>query len=401
VPNSSRKSATAPAGTPSAPGLPDWLPEAAVTYLAHTCGGHAIRAIARAKGCHASTVLRQVRKVEAWRDDPLVDEALDRLGSALAARGAGFDLADLTEERVQMTTPDSARLSPDSPPRAASVLRPDARIEREARRILRRLCEKGAFLAVAPNMEKAVVLREVVPGRQNRIAVVDRDVAHAFALQEWIACERAGKIAVYTITAVGRAALKRLLTEERLAREPQAGFAEVQSPFAEQHRFYAERQVMAEDGSGVKRVRFNLAESPLSVLGRKRDQNGVPYLTPDLIEAGERLREDFEIAQLGPRTTQNWDRFLAPGDVQRGPGRGVPDGPSDARIRVAKALEALGPGLSDIVFRVCCFLEGLETAEKRLGWSARSGKVVLKIALERLARHYGISPATEAERRTG
>ena len=53
-------------------------------------------------------------------------------------------------------------------------------------------------------MEKAVVLREVVPGKQNRIAVVDRDVAHAFALQEWIACEKAGKIACYTITA-GRA----------------------------------------------------------------------------------------------------------------------------------------------------------------------------------------------------
>ena len=57
-------------------------------------------------------------------------------------------------------------------------------------------------------------------------------------------------------------------------------------------------------------------------------------------------------------------------------------------------MEALGPGLSDIVFRICCFLEGLETAEKRLGWSARSGKVVLKIALERLAAHYRIAPAT-------
>ena len=41
----------------------------------------------------------------------------------------------------------------------------DPRIDREARRILRRLCEKGAFLAVAPSMEKAVVLREVVPGK--------------------------------------------------------------------------------------------------------------------------------------------------------------------------------------------------------------------------------------------
>ena len=65
-----------------------------------------------------------------------------------------------------------------------------------------------------------------------------------------------------------------------------------------------------------------------------------------------------------------------------------------------KAMEALGPGLSDIVFRICCFLEGLETAEKRLGWSARSGKVVLKIALERLALHYGIAPA-EPRRKAG
>jgi hypothetical protein len=72
---------------PSRDGLPDWLPELAVTYLAHTCGGHAIRAIARAKGCHASTVLRQVRKVEAWRDDPLVDEALEEMSRVYAAAG--------------------------------------------------------------------------------------------------------------------------------------------------------------------------------------------------------------------------------------------------------------------------------------------------------------------------
>ena len=80
-------------------------------------------------------------------------------------------------------------------------------------------------------------------------------------------------------------------------------------------------------------------------------------------------------------------------------GRGPAEGPQDARVRVAKAMEALGPGLSDIVFRICCFLEGLETAEKRLGWSARSGKVVLKIALERLAMHYGI--ATGPQRKAG
>jgi hypothetical protein len=246
-------------------------------------------------------------------------------------------------------------------------------------------------------MEKAVVLREVVPGKQNRIAVVDRDVAHAFALQEWIACDRSGKICCYTITPVGRAALKRLLSEDRDARVTADGFAEAPSPFQQQHRFFAERVVLADDGSGEQRLRFNLAESPLSVLGRKRDKDGAAYLTACLIEAGERLREDFELAQMGPRVTQSWERFLTAGGTRgTSAGRGPAEGPTDARTRVAKAMEALGPGLSDIVFRVCCFLEGLETAEKRLGWSARSGKVVLKIALERLASHYRILPAAEA-----
>ena len=360
--------------------LPAWVPEAAATYIVYTAEGMPLRALARTKGCHASTVLRQVRKVEAWRDDPLIDEAIESMTRAYAAKPAKFA---------------AVKEPPSMPhPAAKPADRGDARIEREARRILRRLCEKGAFLAVAPTMEKAVVLREVVPGKQNRIAVVDRDVAHAFALQEWIGCEKVGKIACYTITPVGRAALKRLLTEERAARAGGEGFAEAQAPFQEQHRLFAERVVMAEDGSGERRLRFNLAESPLSVLGRKHDKGGVPYLTAELIEAGERLREDFELAQMAPRVAQNWDRFLTAGVARGGalPVRGAAEGPGDARVRVAKAMEALGPGLSDIVFRICCFLEGLETAEKRLGWSARSGKVVLKIALERLAAHYGITP---------
>ena len=56
--------------------------------------------------------------------------------------------------------------------------------------------------------------------------------------------------------------------------------------------------------------------------------------------------------------------------------------------RVEAALRELGPGLGDVALRCCCLLEGLETTEQRLGWAARSGKIVLRIALQRLARHY-------------
>jgi len=59
-----------------------------------------------------------------------------------------------------------------------------------------------------------------------------------------------------------------------------------------------------------------------------------------------------------------------------------------ARERVSEALRDLGPGLGDIALRCCCYLEGMEAAEKRMGWSARSGKIVLRIALQRLKRHY-------------
>ena len=56
--------------------------------------------------------------------------------------------------------------------------------------------------------------------------------------------------------------------------------------------------------------------------------------------------------------------------------------------RLLSALNDLGPGLADICLHCCCFLEGLEVTEKNMGWSARSGKIVLRIALQRLVRHY-------------
>ena len=61
-----------------------------------------------------------------------------------------------------------------------------ARIDQEAKRVLLRLCEPGAVMAVACEMETAVIVRETPQGDQLRTAVVDREIAQAMALKEWI-----------------------------------------------------------------------------------------------------------------------------------------------------------------------------------------------------------------------
>ena len=359
--------------------LPAWLPDAVRLYLHHTEDGLSFRALARREGRHPSTVMRQVRRFESRRDDPLWDEAVVAIARACVRPQVG------SVPDTPLPRPDQKDPSPMSAPiRHEAIVIEEETIAQEARRILRRLSEPDAVLAIAPDMDKAAVVRNLPEGRTLRTAVVERAVAQAFALKDWIACRKPGRIATYELTTAGRAALKRMMEED--ARKA-GGFAEASTPFADQHRTWGTREVAEPDGP--RRVRYNMAESPVAVLARRRDKDGKAFLEPELADAAERLREDFELAQMGPRVAQNWERFMTAGDRGgfRGDAGGA-EGPRGARERVAAALRDLGPGLGDVALRCCCFLEGLEVAEKRMGWAARSGKIVLRIALIRLRRHY-------------
>lgn len=128
----------------------------------------------------------------------------------------------------------------------------------------------------------------------------------------------------------------------------------------------------------------NLAESPLSWLHARK------HIDDRLFDAGEKLRSDYERAQLGPSVTMSWD-------VVRIRGQGSDSGLSPterqiaAKARFDGAIAEAGSGLSDILWRVVCACEGLPEAEKALAWPARSGKLVLKLALDRVANFYRIS----------
>lgn len=375
--------------------LPGWLPKGVQAYLVHTGDGLSLRELARQRGCHASTVLRQVRRTENRRDDPLVDEALLRLTGQTQGHPPGNGAGDASPPNLEnamsaprpttspvtgatpKTTEDTAPAKAEDGQRRDTLALSDSRLMTEALRVLPLLAEPQVVLVVAPDLDRAVVLRETGAGQAHRLAVLDRAVAQAFALKDWISCLRSGRVAAYAITPAGRAARKRLLAAVDLPGTLHGA----------QHRDFATRTM--DTSEGPRRVRYNAAESPVAVLGRKRDKDGRAYLDADLIRAADQIRIDFEMAQMGPRVAQNWDRFLTGAD--RGgfqSDSGMAEGSRAARDRVAAALTDLGPGLGDVVLRCCCFLEGLEMAERRMGWAARSGKIVLRIALQRLKRHY-------------
>ena len=138
-------------------------------------------------------------------------------------------------------------------------------------------------------------------------------------------------------------------------------------------------------GSGVAKrkrsVTVNLAESPLGWLHSRG------HLDDRQFDAGERLRMDYERAQLAPSITMRWD----PVRVDGGSG-GADLTPGESQIAAKKrfdgAMREAGRGLSDVLWRVVCACESLPSAEKALSWPARSGKLVLGIALDRVAGFY-------------
>jgi len=132
-------------------------------------------------------------------------------------------------------------------------------------------------------------------------------------------------------------------------------------------------------------VRRNLGESPIAWLARRRDGEGRPWLTPVEAAAAERLREEFESLGTLGRTTMKWDMVRVDGGR---PGLTPIERDHAARARIARALAEVGPGLREILERVCLMGSALEAAEASLKLPRRAGKTVLKLALQRLARHY-------------
>ncbi len=133
-------------------------------------------------------------------------------------------------------------------------------------------------------------------------------------------------------------------------------------------------------------VSVNIGESPLAWLYAHK------YLSDRQFLAGEKLRSDYERAAIGTNITMSWNpmppskgRRAAVGHLNQS------ESSLNAKQKFDAALNCLGDGLDAVAWRVICNCESVSNAEKAMGWPTRSGKLVLKLALDRLANHYRIA----------
>jgi hypothetical protein len=240
----------------------------------------------------------------------------------------------------------------------------DAEIAREARRIFRYLRETNARLSAVDAQDYAL---HHGARMERRVQKVPADIVEHFRRNGWLS--RGDKPESFVLSEAGKGWLARADSTSS-------------DPFQAQHQLRTVAFVKDPDGI-AQRVEVNHGEDPLGWLLYRRVVGKAQY------DAGERLRCDFTFARLAPRLGINLQdpRVLR----SRAPAESIPDRAIAAGQSFRAAMRAVGPGLCDLLFDVCCDLKGLEDAESERGWPRRSAKVVLRLALDRLAEHYGIA----------
>jgi hypothetical protein len=251
-----------------------------------------------------------------------------------------------------------------------------AKVPDEALRLLKVLAEPGGFARSSATQDRMLALFRVKQGLTLGAGQASEAIAAPLLRDGLAAWTLVGRHRHLVVSAAGIARLHHV-TDRRP--EPEAGRS-------------SRAGVMPagrESEKAGRAVLVNTRESPLAWLHRRRNKSGQPQINALQFAAGERLRADLERAHMLPRVTANWSAPVsgtAPGGVAT---------PTDtaiaARERVDKACRTVGPEFSGLLIDVCGFLKGLEQVEAERGWPSRSAKLLLAMALDRLAAHYGLN----------
>ncbi|MBA4784077.1 MAG: ATPase [Rhizobiales bacterium] len=222
-------------------------------------------------------------------------------------------------------------------------------------------------------------------------------IGHIQLLRRLVAGKATANAAAVDLLPGNVALFSDLLSEGFVAREPDGGLA-----LTMDGQSFLKRALAASDESFVRQhqnrekrtidqeeVIVNTNESPLARLYQRSQNQPHALLDESQYLAGERLRRDFEMAGMAPRLglsltprvdTGGWtDRSLTSCEAAL-----------DAKTRLEAAFAFLGRDMAGLMLDFCCFLKGLETIERERKWPVRSAKIVVALALRRLADHYEI-----------
>ena len=150
--------------------------------------------------------------------------------------------------------------------------------------------------------------------------------------------------------------------------------------FRARHLALAEREIVSEFGKA--RVTVDDSESPLAWLARRRGRDGRALIEPHQLQAGERLRADFTLAHLMPRTTASWSspiviRPRVAASAPRAPPTTMVGG---APARAWRARCRSGRNSPACLLDVCCFLKGIvgRRARARLAGALGQGRAAAR-----------------------
>lgn len=214
------------------------------------------------------------------------------------------------------------------------------------------LSRPTAYLALTDKLPRAVIMTRH-NDQQQQIGTVSTKDAHWLFDHGYIELTREGRISIYKIAAQGRYAV------ENMAR--------------------AERAPVFQSTPKLRRLR----ETPIQMLARKKGVDGKKYLKENHVKSALILLSDYKLAEFDLHPVGSVAEVI---NYQY-------SSETDASIlsahkRLCGALSLLQEDMANIALRCCCLQEGVETAERALAWPARSGKIVLRIALALLSEHY-------------
>lgn len=243
-------------------------------------------------------------------------------------------------------------------------------LSREAERLLAALAPEGAFAFPDPGAPETLIVRGGGSGVSLGGGRFPARAGEALMAAD-LAARDDGRRNRLVIGAAGRARLRRA---EAVGADS----------------FRMQHLALVREGTGEAQGLRDTAESPLAWMARRRGRDGEQMIDAAAFAAGERLRHDLTAAQMLPQLSTDWTAPRVDGGGPRDPAS-ASDRVIAARQRVDLALAAVGSDLSGLLIDLCGFLKGLERIESERRWPARSAKVVARIALGRLAEHYGLA----------